>query len=115
MHCKNISLAVQSPPLWKPHNKSQKRRGVQPYQPISHRMLNIHPMKEVLRKEGRSGTEGAQRALSICRGHFHTYTPEKPLFGKPGLAGSFWIPMHTRGGAKDEQTLEPQKYKVYPK
>lgn len=31
----------------------------------------------------------------LCRGHFATYTAERPLFGKH--VGKFWIPPHTRG------------------
>lgn len=31
----------------------------------------------------------------LCRGHFATYTAERPLFGRH--VGRFWIPPHTRG------------------
>ena len=34
-----------------------------------------------------------------CRGHFATYTEEKPLFGK--YSGKFWIPAHVRGSVKN--------------
>ncbi len=58
-------------------------------------ILEIEPMKEILRTEGRSAQVGLKRALHICRGHFATYSPEKSLFGK--YAGTFWKPQHIRG------------------
>jgi hypothetical protein len=33
----------------------------------------------------------------LCRGHFATYTADRPLFGNPKLVGRFWHPPHTRG------------------
>ena len=57
--------------------------------------LEINPMREVLRREGQAERVGLVRALHICRGHFATYTPEHPLFGK--YVGTFWRPDHVRG------------------
>lgn len=34
----------------------------------------------------------------FCRGHFSTYTEDRPLFGK--VSGTFWVPSHVRGSAK---------------
>lgn len=34
------------------------------------------------------------RGMHRVRGHFSTYTPDKPLFGK--VSGRFWIPAHIR-------------------
>lgn len=65
---------------------------------IRYHVLDINPMKEVLRTEGNIETNGIKKALHICRGHFATYTEEKPLFGKK--AGTFWVPAHTRGDIK---------------
>jgi hypothetical protein len=52
-----------------------------------------------MRTEGRVETEGLKRALHICRGHFSHYSEEKPLFGR--IAGTFWVPAHVRGSAKE--------------
>lgn len=33
----------------------------------------------------------------LCRGHFATYTAERPMFGNPKLVGRYWHPPHTKG------------------
>lgn len=40
-----------------------------------------------------------EHALHWVRGHFATYSKEKPLFGR--LSGTFWIPEHARGDLKN--------------
>jgi hypothetical protein len=42
----------------------------------------------------------------LCRGHFATYTPEKPMFGKPKLVGRYWHPPHTRGSKKNGEIIK---------
>lgn len=42
-------------------------------------------------------------AYHLCRGHFATYTAERPLFGR--LVGKFWIPAHVKG-KKEHGTVE---------
>lgn len=91
MHCKNVvrTDATETegpPPKW-------LRRMKQPT--LRYHVLEINPMKEVLRKEGGSETNGLKKALHICRGHFATYTPDKPLFGR--ISGTVWKPAHVRG------------------
>lgn len=89
MHCKNVRQVEEQ--------RDQGDRWHKQYKTprYTYRRLLIDPMKEVLRREGKSDEVGLQRALHICRGHFATYTEEKPLFGK--RAGTFWIPDHVRG------------------
>ena len=65
---------------------------------LHYRVLNIDPMRKVLRSEGRSEETGLKKALHICRGHFASYTEERPLFGK--YTGTFWRPAHVRGSAE---------------
>ena len=89
MHCKNIRQVEAKED---PGERFRRQYKVKKY---TYRTLVIGPMKEVLRREGRSETVGLQRALHICRGHFSTYSPEKPLFGR--YPGTFWIPDHVRG------------------
>ena len=72
--------------------------------------LDIRPMRKVLEDEGQAATVGLQRALHICRGHFATYSPDKPLFGKH--AGTFWVPAHVRGNA--ERGVVAKDYRVLP-
>lgn len=100
MHCKNVSLDLNEPPN-KPSRKHERRHG----RPLtSYYTLEIEPMKQTLRSEGRSDEVGLQRALHICRGHFATYSPEKPLFGK--YSGTFWKPQHIKGSKKSGEIVK---------
>jgi hypothetical protein len=65
-------------------------------------------MRKILRSEGRANETGIKHALHICRGHFRTYTPDKPLFGK--VTGTIFVPMHARGSA--QEGIVVQNYKV---
>jgi hypothetical protein len=90
-HCKNVrteEVEVRRPGNW------HVNTGVPVYK---YRTLHIDPMKETLRREGRSDDVGLARALHICRGHFATYSEESPLFGR--YSGTFWKPQHVRGKA----------------
>lgn len=84
LHCKNVELIA-------PNNSDNKPST--PYD--GYRTLNIEAMKHVLKTEGESEEKGLKRALHICRGHFATYTDEKPLFGE--VSGTFWILQHLKG------------------
>lgn len=93
MHCKNV--AVQESPEDAPPPKWIRRQRVPE---VRYRVLDIEPMKQVLRTEGRIEETGLKKALHICRGHFATYTEEKPLFGK--VSGTFWVPQCIKGNHK---------------
>ena len=54
--------------------------------------------------DGQSGEPSHHVALHLCRGHFRTYTADKPLGGPKGAVGTFWIPSHIRG-SKDEGVI----------
>jgi len=96
MHTKNVTRVEHLPP-----SKLAKRnaeRGKPPM--LKYHTLDIEPLKEILLKEGRIESEGLQRALHLCRGHFAFYPESGPgLFGK-GIHGQFWIPAHARGTEK---------------
>jgi hypothetical protein len=95
MACKNVVVDTIDPDVRL--NRERRKNGMKPF--LRYHVINIEPMKKVLRTEGRSESEGLRRALHICRGHFSTYSEEKPLFGK--VAGTFWIPSHVRGSIKE--------------
>ena len=94
MHCKNMVLQPHDPDP--AVARERKKAGLRPF--VRYHTINIEPMKRVLRTEGNIETEGLKKALHICRGHFATYSEERPLFGKH--AGTFWVPAHTRGSLK---------------
>ena len=81
-------------------SKIQKKRiksGKVPQE--TYRIIDIGGLKKQAKSEA-TETEGElQRALHICRGHFKTYTKEKPLMGK--FTGTYWWAMHSRGDAKN--------------
>ena len=43
-------------------------------------------------------------ARHMCRGHFRTYTAERPMLGKH--VGTFWVEMHARGSTKRGQIVK---------
>jgi hypothetical protein len=59
--------------------------------------LNIAGHSTKPRREGTGEPQEGIMPFHLCRGHFATYTPEKPMFGNPKLIGRYWHPPHTRG------------------
>lgn len=93
MNCKNVDVVEQAPPP-KLSKKHERKKGA----PLRHyKTLRIDPMRKILRTEGQSQSEGLARALHVCRGHFNTYTQERPLFGKH--VGTWWWGPQLRGTA----------------
>jgi hypothetical protein len=95
LHCKNVEYVACEPDHQL--NRERRKAGLKPF--LRYHTIDIEPMKKVLRTEGNSETEGLKRAMHICRGHFATYSEEKPLFGR--TAGTFWVPAHVRGSLKE--------------
>ena len=110
-NCRNVALPETQPARRAP-NRIEQRKHITP--PTEHRFhtILIEPLKAKFAKPapgtpgapGQAATPGtpgatppAPHALHIVRGHFHTYTAERPLFGNPELYGQFWIPQHVRG------------------
>jgi hypothetical protein len=106
MHCKNVAQVRQPPP--EKLSKAWTRRHGRPL--TRYTVLNINPMKKVLRDEGGAEHTGLVKALHICRGHFKHFTEEHPLFGK--AVGTYWWPMHARGRA--EAGVVVKDYRVHP-
>lgn len=90
--CKNVGMPQCSPLPPKLARAHERKYG---YPSFRYRVLEIEPMRQTLRTEGHSETQGIKRALHICRGHFKTYTPERKLFGQH--VGTYWWPALARG------------------
>lgn len=91
MHCKNVSIrhVDPSPAMSKKHARKKGR-------PLArYHVLEIAGATAALDGEGQAATRGLGAALHLCRGHFKTFGPEAPLFGK--LTGQFWWQPHARG------------------
>lgn len=103
LHCKNVILhAADVPPkLARAYARRHKRDLV------SFHTIEIGPLRAVLASEGSQETVGLKRALHICRGHFATYSEERPLFGR--IAGTIWVPAHVRGSRSEGLALKDYK------
>ena len=42
----------------------------------------------------------------LCRGHFATYTADKPMFGNPKLVGRYWHPPHMKGKKENGEIVK---------
>jgi hypothetical protein len=108
MSCKNVAMVPKEPDP--KLAKARQRRNKPPL--TKYYTLEIEPMKQVLRTEGKSEEVGLKKALHICRGHFANYSEDKPLFGK--VSGRFWIPAHVRGSGDAGEIKKDYKI-VVPK
>lgn len=73
---------------------------------LAFRTLEIEPLKRILREAG-AETEGVglKKALHIVRGHFKTYTEQRPLLGRH--VGTFFFDSHIRGD-RESGTVQKQ-------
>lgn len=90
LNCRNVRLVPEPKSglkeLLNRHSKKQK---------IVYKVLVVDLMKPKTKSDHESIETGIKKSLHICRGHFRTYTTEKPLFGR--LIGTYFIPAHMRG------------------
>lgn len=110
-NCKNIILERQCP-YDEALQKARVRRGKPPF--FDYHILRIDPSKTRTKTIGGPVEHDSDpKRLHICRGHFKTYTDERPLFGR--LTGTFWVPQHMRGDmdvgvvAKDYEIVAAKK------
>lgn len=106
LHCKNVSTTLNEPP--QRLQKKRVRKGKKPLK--AYYTLAIEPMAQTLDREGAAKNTGIKQALHICRGHFATYSPGKPLFGK--YAGTFWKPQHVRGSKSHGEIVKDYAVKA---
>lgn len=77
---------------WRRHH--QREHGVEP---AEYHVLKVRPNTKRYDFAAVGQPANAARREHLVRGHFRYYHPDKPLFGRPGLAGMVWIPEHERG------------------
>lgn len=106
MHCKNVGM--EPSPVSQFENRAWKAKHRFPL--LRYERVVIEPMRKVLHREGGVGEHGLRKALHICRGHFATYTEERPLFGR--VTGTFWKAQHLRGTAESGAVVKD--YSVLP-
>lgn len=92
INCKNITSVDNSPP----EKLNKKRRKNKKQELFSYKTLVIK------QKTGR-GSPGSQpkdlweNRVHMCRGHFKTFTEDKPLFGS--VTGTYWWQPSVRGSS----------------
>jgi len=97
-HCKNVEREERD--FADPEDAHVHPRSKRPKK--TYYILRINDYGGATGRGG--GSRGGTRALHICRGHFATYSEENPLFGK--YAGTFWVPMHTRGSKTQGEVVK---------
>lgn len=110
INCQNIKTIKNTPS--QPFNKSRRKKG-------KTELFTYHTLKLILpgyRSHEPSDIDikdlnKIDKRLHFCRGHFKTYTNERPLFGK--YTGRFWWPSQIKGNK--EKGLVLKNYSVEPK
>lgn len=86
-------------------NRARLKRKSEPL--MEYRILEIAPGK-VRNKDAGEVPWGYrspdERAFHLCRGHFKTYTAERPLFGK--YTGTFWWQAQARGSKEHGEVVK---------
>ncbi len=103
-NCKNVSFAderVRS-------NRVVRKATGQHH--VTIKTLAIDPMRGAAKGVSLVGQDSPTRALHICRGHFKTYTPERPLLGR--AAGTYWWHETARGSASAGLVLKDYAVKA---
>lgn len=100
MHCKNVEIVDANPAGTRQQRRFEERRGIQVAQ---FKTLVVDPdrtQKRCAEDDGRQ-SQSRDMAAHIVRGHFATYTEDRPRFGraKDGV-GTFWISPHVRGSTE---------------
>lgn len=107
MHCKKQTKLIEHIPP----EKVQKKRERSKKPPLTkYYTLDIEPLKEILRTEGRVHEVGLAKALHICRGHFKDYSQGKGLFGK--YQGLYWWDNHIRGNEEAGKIIKDYSVKL---
>jgi hypothetical protein len=112
MHCKNVKLIEIDPSDELSNTKKKKMLRHGETLPRKYNVIYVEPMRQKNKKINNNGIKSNSKtessSYSICKGHFKTYTEEKPLFGR--VVGTFWWDSHIRGTL--EMDIKPKVYKI---
>lgn len=108
VHCKNVEI-VDAP---KPNTRKRTRLRKQRKPFVEHKILQIKTSKKKYtnRPPDNGGETINPYRVHLCRGHFKTYTPDKPLMGKH--TGTYWWQPMVRGNK--QAGLITKDYEVRP-
>jgi hypothetical protein len=99
LECKNIVTETVSPDV-KFQKKRAKKGKLQLYE---YKVLRVESVGK--KRNGEGGESGVKQREHLCRGHFKTFTVEKPLLGK--LVGRYWWQSQVRGN-RELGTIEKE-------
>jgi hypothetical protein len=94
LHAKNVSMTEHEVAQPRIAKRMEKRLERDPGD-TKYYTLSVTTGSKDKRREIDLEPSGQEVSLHTVRGHFATYTPEKPLFGR--LVGQFFRPEHFRG------------------
>jgi hypothetical protein len=96
INCQNVELVDVHP-----SKKQQRSRRKKKRQPLnSYKILSLKGKKIV---DSKGGASSSLKRLHLCRGHFKTFTEDKPLMGRH--TGTYWWQPQARG-SKDKGKVE---------
>jgi len=104
LNCKNVVTVERGKP---PEGGKRNRHSAWKHR---HYVLQIRPMREITKIEHDGEPITQEISYHFCRGHFKTYTAEKPLLGK--YVGTFRWNAHARGSIK--KGIVTKDYNVNP-
>jgi len=94
LNCKNIVLKKEHPD--RKLNLARAKKGKPPL--FAYHTLHVKVPTMRTEADGEDADSGRTQRVHLCRGHFKTYTEDKPLFGK--YTGRYWWPWMVRGDKK---------------
>lgn len=100
-NCSNVKLADATEEL-APVPKIRRRLKIPE---VKRYTLNICGHTSTPSREWNEGPKGVM-PFHLCRGHFATYTEEKPLFGRKGAVGRYWHPPHMKGKKENGEIIK---------
>lgn len=102
LSCKNVTTEDKTC-VYAPQDKIRRRLKI----PEIKRYTLVIDGHSTHRSQSAPLSETGVMPFHLCRGHFATYTNEKPLFGK--LTGRFWVPAHMRGNKRNGEIIKDYK------
>jgi len=107
LNTKNITTIDNPPPARL--NKKRVKNGKQPL--FTYKTLRLQlPAKKRRKGSGPAMATNNTTRLHLCRGHFKTYTEDKPLLGK--FTGRYWWQPHARGDKSQGVVMKDYEVKI---
>lgn len=101
INCSNVKLEDVTEEL-QPEPKIRRRLKIPE---VKRYTLNIAGHVARPSREYNEGPQGVM-PFHLCRGHFATYTADKPMFGNPKLVGRYWHPPHMKGKKENGEIVK---------